>query len=85
MGKGSKQRPLDDRNKSEFADNWDRIFSKSAIDDAADVMSGVDPVIENFPPQHFFNGSNFELAGDFMTAFGPVSYTHLTLPTIYSV
>ena len=69
MGKGSKARPISvDGN--EFADNWDRIFNKSAVDDAADVMSGVDPVIENFPPEHFFNGSNFELAGDFMTAFG---------------
>lgn len=68
MGKGSKQRPLDDRNKSEFADNWDRIFSKkTAVDDAADTMSryeadrlpeGVshsdDPVIENYDPASFF-------------------------------
>ena len=68
MGKGSKQRPLDDRNKSEFADNWDRIFNKvaSAADDAADTMSryeadrlpeGVshsdDPVIENYDPASF--------------------------------
>ena len=84
MSKGSKQRPLDDRNKSEFADNWDRIFSKkTAVDDAADVMSGVDPVIENFPPEHFFNGSNFELAGDFMTAFGQEVLTEPTLPSAH--
>ena len=83
MSKGSKQRPLDEQNKSEFADNWDRIFNKSAVDDAADVMSGVDPVIENFPPEHFFNGSNFELAGDFMTAFGQEVLTEPTLPSAH--
>ena len=82
MGKGSKARPISvDGN--EFADNWDRIFNKSAVDDAADVMSGVDPVIENFPPQHFFNGSNFELAGDFMTAFGQEVLTEPTLPSAH--
>ena len=46
-------------------------------------MSGVDPVIENFPPQHFFNGSNFELAGDFMTAFGQEVLTEPTLPSAH--
>ena len=82
MGKGSKARPISvDGN--EFADNWDRIFNKSAVDDAADVMSGVDPVIENFPPEHFFNGSNFELAGDFMTAFGQEVLTEPTLPSAH--
>ena len=82
MSKGSKARPLSvDGN--EFADNWDRIFNKSAVDDAADVMSGVDPVIENFPPEHFFNGSNFELAGDFMTAFGQEVLTEPTLPSAH--
>ena len=82
MGKGSKARPISvDGN--EFADNWDRIFNRSAVDDAADVMSGVDPVIENFPPEHFFNGSNFELAGDFMTAFGQEVLTEPTLPSAH--
>ena len=72
MGKGSKQRPLDDRNKSEFADNWDRIFNKvaSATEDAADTMSryeadrlpeGVshsdDPVIENYDPAEILKGT----------------------------
>jgi predicted HAD superfamily Cof-like phosphohydrolase len=105
MGKGSKQRPLDDRNKSEFADNWDRIFNKSAVDDAADTMSryeadrlpeGVshsdDPVIENHDPASFwkdttrieiddlFESTNFELAGDFMEAFGQEVLTEPTLP-----
>ena len=46
-------------------------------------MSGVDPVIENFPPEHFFNGSNFELAGDFMTAFGQEVLTEPTLPSAH--
>ena len=82
MSKGSKARPLSvDGN--EFADNWDKIFNRSAVDDAADVMSGVDPVIENFPPEHFFNGSNFELAGDFMTAFGQEVLTEPTLPSAH--
>ena len=81
MGKGSNQRPT--RDAEQFADNWDRIFNKSAVDDAADVMSGVDPVIENFPPEHFFNGSNFELAGDFMTAFGQEVLTEPTLPSAH--
>ena len=82
MGKGSKARPYSiDGN--EFADNWDKIFNRSAVDDAADVMSGVDPVIENFPPEHFFNGSNFELAGDFMTAFGQEVLTEPTLPSAH--
>ena len=82
MSKGSKARPISIEG-TEFADNWDRIFNRSAVDDAADVMSGVDPVIENFPPQHFFNGSNFELAGDFMTAFGQEVLTEPTLPSAH--
>ena len=80
MSKGSKARPKSVE-AGQFADNWERIFNRSAVDDAADVMSGVDPVIENFPPQHFFNGSNFELAGDFMTAFGQEVLTEPTCPS----
>ena len=96
MGKGSKQRPLDDRNKSEFADNWDRIFSKkTAVDDAADVMSGTDPVIENYDPASFlkekitvqfddlFESTNFELAGDFMSSFGQEVLDTPTLPSAH--
>ena len=82
MSKGSKSRPKSVE-AGQFADNWDKIFNKSAVDDAADVMSGVDPVIENFPPEHFFNGSNFELAGDFMTAFGQEVLTEPTLPSAH--
>ena len=82
MSKGSKSRSKSVE-AGQFADNWDKIFNKSAVDDAADVMSGVDPVIENFPPQHFFNGSNFELAGDFMTAFGQEVLTEPTLPSAH--
>jgi predicted HAD superfamily Cof-like phosphohydrolase len=111
MGKGSKQRPLDEQNKSEFASNWDRIFNKTAVDDAADVMSGVepdgqkptddDPIIENYDPEAYLNrydatrlpegvttvelddlfeSTNFELAGDFMNAFGQEVLTEPTLP-----
>ena len=82
MSKGSKSRPKSVE-AGQFADNWDKIFNRSAVDDAADVMSGVDPVIENFPPEHFFNGSNFELAGDFMTAFGQEVLTEPTLPSAH--
>ena len=97
MGKGSKARPYSiDGN--EFADNWDKIFNKTAVDDAADVMSGTDPLIENYEPEaylnrydtsripegiksmEFFEGTNFELAGDFMHAFGQEVLTEPTLP-----
>ena len=78
-GKGDKVRKPSDS--QQFADNWDRIFNKTAVDDAADVMSDVDPVLENFPPEHFFEGTNFELAGDFMNAFGQEVLTEPTLPS----
>ena len=101
-GKGDKQRPVADA--EQFASNWDRIFNKvaSAADDAADVMSGVepdgqkptddDPVIENYDPASFlkevvtveiddlFESTNFELAGDFMEAFGQEVLTEPTCP-----
>ena len=103
-GKGSKQRPVADQNKSEFAENWDRIFNKvaSAAEDAADVMSGTDPVIENYDPEAYLNrydasripegiksvevdtlfeSTNFELAGDFMNAFGQEVLTEPTCPS----
>ena len=94
MGKGSKARPLSVEGK-EFADNWDRIFNKvaSAAEDAADTMSryeadrlpeGVnheeDPVIENFTLDKWLGGTNFELAGDFMEAFGQEVLETPTLP-----
>lgn len=95
-GKGSKQRPTAEHNKTEFADNWDRIFNKvaSAAEDAADVMSGRDPVIEDPDPAAIFNrdhyslitgnyemnGTNFELAGDFMNSFGQEVLDIPTLP-----
>ena len=103
-GKGSKQRPVADQNKSEFAENWDRIFNKvaSAAEDAANVMSGTDPVIENYDPEAYLNrydasripegirsvevdtlfeSTNFELAGDFMNAFGQEVLTEPTCPS----
>ena len=84
-GKGSKARPKS-VDGEEFADNWERIFNRSAVDEipsvavAADVMSGNDPIIEDPDPAAIFNrdhwslitgnyemnGTNFELAGDFM-------------------
>ena len=101
MGKGSKARPYS-IDGQEFASNWDKIFNKTAVDDAADVMSGVepdgqiptddDPVIENYDSASFlkevvtveiddlFESTNFELAGDFMNAFGQEVLTEPTLP-----
>ena len=94
-GKGSKARPISVDGK-EFADNWDRIFNKTAVDDAADVMSGVDPINEDPEPPFFrdketgmisvelddlLGKTNFELAGDFMTAFGQEVLTKPTLPS----
>ena len=86
MGKGSKARPKSVESK-EFADNWDRIFNKvaSAADDAAGVMSGVDPVeffkgTEPMQIDELFESTNFELAGDFMNAFGQEVLTEPTLP-----
>ena len=95
MGKGSKARPYSVDGK-EFADNWDRIFNKTAVDDAADVMSGVDPINEDPEPPFFrdketgmlsielddlIGSTNFELAGDFMNAFGQEVLTEPTLPS----
>jgi len=95
-GKGSKARPYS-VDGQEFADNWDRIFNKvaSAAEDAADVMSGTDPVIENYDPEkllkgckvmeidELFESTNFELAGDFMNAFGQEVLTEPTLPSAH--
>ena len=90
-GKGSKARPYSVDGK-EFADNWDKIFNKTAVDDAADVMSGTDPVIETYDPAEMLKGTttmqfddlfestNFELAGDFMNAFGQDVLDTPTLP-----
>lgn len=87
-GKGSKARPKS-VDGEQFADNWERIFNRTAIDDAADVMSGTDPVIENFDVEHFvrtielnelIGSTNFELAGDFMESFGQEVLTEPTLP-----
>ena len=80
-GKGSATRPTDHK---KFEDNYDRIFGKkTAVDDAADVMN--DPVLET-PAKIFnlgiydMNGSNFELAGDFMQVFGQEVLDTPTLP-----
>jgi len=90
-GKGSKARPKSVE-AEQFADNWDRIFNKTAVDDAADVMSGTDPLIENYDPveilkgtktmqiDELFESTNFELAGDFMNSFGQEVLTEPTLP-----
>ena len=87
-GKGSKARPKSVE-AEQFASNWDKIFNRSAVDDAADVMSGNDPVIENYDVEHFvrtvelselIGSTNFELAGDFMNSFGQEVLTEPTLP-----
>ena len=112
-GKGSKARPKS-VHADEFAQNWDRIFNKTAVDDAADTMSryeadrlpeGVsheedpineDPEIMDYPGPPFFRHpetgmlaiefedlfgkTNFELAGQFMRAFGQEVLTKPTLP-----
>jgi len=93
-GKGSKARPYS-VDGQEFADNWDRIFNKTAVDDAADVMSGVDPINEDPEPPFFrdpetgmlaielddlLGHTNFELAGQFMEAFGQEVLTKPTCP-----
>ena len=96
MSKGSKARPKS-VHAEEFASNWDRIFNKaSAVEDAADVMSGVDPINEDPEPPFFrheetgmlaielddlVGSTNFELAGDFMNAFGQEVLTEPTLPS----
>ena len=107
-GKGSKARPKS-VDAQEFADNWDKIFNKTAVDDAADTMSryeadrlpeGVshdeDPINEDPKPPFFrdketgmlsvelddlLGHTNFELAGEFMEAFGQEVLTEPTLPS----
>ena len=106
-GKGSKARPYS-VDAQEFADNWDKVFNKTAVDDAADVMSdykeddgqkpiddGTDPINEDPEPPFFrdpetgmlavefddlFGKTNFELAGEFMNAFGQEVLTKPTCP-----
>ena len=95
MGKGSKARPKSVE-AEQFASNWDKIFNKTAVDDAADVMSGTDPINEDPEPPFFrdeetgmlavelddlIGSTNFELAGDFMNAFGQEVLTEPTLPS----
>ena len=76
-GKGSKTRPKSVDGDA-FASNWDKIFNKaSAVEDAADVMSGVKTV----EVDTLFESTNFELAGDFMTAFGQEVLTEPTCPS----
>ena len=86
-GKGSKARPKS-VHADEFAQNWDRIFNKvaSAAEDAADAMSRyeryeADRLPEGVKNVEFFEGTNFELAGDFMNAFGQEVLTEPTLPS----
>ena len=76
MSKGSKARPKSVE-AEQFASNWDRIFNKTAAEDAADVMSGVEPV----QVDTLFESTNFELAGDFMNAFGQEVLTEPTCPS----
>ena len=79
-GKGSKARPFS-VDGQEFADNWDRIFNKSAVDDAADIMSGFADELRKIDISDITGSTNFELAGDFMNAFGQEVLTEPTLPS----
>jgi predicted HAD superfamily Cof-like phosphohydrolase len=84
-GKGSKARPYSVDGK-EFADNWDRIFNKTAVDDAADTMSRYDADrlpegIKSVELDDLVGSTNFELAGDFMNAFGQEVLTEPTCPS----
>ena len=84
-GKGSKARPKS-VDAQEFADNWDKIFNKTAVDDAADTMSRYDADrlpegIKSVELEDLIGSTNFELAGDFMHAFGQEVLTEPTLPS----
>jgi len=82
MSKGSKARPKSvDGN--EFASNWDKIFNKSAVDDAADIMSGFAEELRKVDFSDIAGSTNFELAGDFMNAFGQEVLTEPTLPSAH--
>lgn len=84
-GKGDKQRKPSDS--QQFAANWDNIFAKkTAVDDAADTMSRYESDrlpegIKSVELDDLLGKSNFELAGDFMTAFGQEVLTEPTLPS----
>ena len=90
------------QNKTDSLEKIQESKSPSAVDDAADVMSGTDPVIENYNPEAYLNrydasrlpegiktvevdtlfeSTNFELAGDFMNAFGQEVLTEPTCPS----
>jgi predicted HAD superfamily Cof-like phosphohydrolase len=84
-GKGSKARPYS-VDGQEFADNWDRIFNKTAVDDAADTMSRYEADrlpegIKSVELDDLVGSTNFELAGDFMNAFGQEVLTEPTCPS----
>lgn len=74
-GKGSKARPKS-IGADEFASNWENIFNKvaSAAEDAADIMS-------DYTQRAYYDGTNFDLAGDFMKAFGQEVLTKPKLPS----
>ena len=85
MSKGSNARPKSVE-AEQFASNWDRIFNKSAVDDAADTMSRYEADrlpegIKSVESDTLFESTNFELAGDFMNAFGQEVLTEPTLPS----
>ena len=79
-GKGSKARPKS-VDGEQFADNWDRVFNKSAVDDAADIMSGFADELRKINMSDLTGSTNFELAGDFMNSFGQEVLVEPTLPS----
>ena len=93
-GKGSKARPIS-VDGQEFASNWDRIFNKEP-DGQKPIDDGTDPINEHPEPPLFrdketgmlsvelddlLGHTNFELAGEFMEAFGQEVLTEPTLPS----
>ena len=48
-------------------------------------ITGRDAVLFCLKFQMIYHGKNFYEFPIHLTIYGPVSYTHLTLPTIYSV
>jgi len=83
-GKGDKQRPVADA--EEFASNWDRIFNK-ALDDGNFNEDPEPPLFRNeegmlcVELEDLIGSTNFELAGDFMDAFGQEVLTEPTCPS----
>ena len=62
-----------------------RMNMIEAIRDALDVKMSQDPDVLVFGEDVGYFGGVFRCTAGLQEKHGPVSYTHLTLPTIYSV